>query len=252
MFRVIFTHLRAAWLTLVIIAPAASSADDPVHISQQTTRLGPSELAVIVNDADPVSVKTAQYYSSRRRIPKANVIHVKFTPGRAALTRLEFAEIKQKVDAATPKGVQAYALAWSLPYRVDCMSITTAFALGFDEDYCSRACGPTKPSRYFNSSSHKPYAELGLRPTMALAGKNIEEVKKLIDRGIASDRTFPAGTGYLVSTSDAGRNVRAAIYPDIIQQYWGGPGTCGWSRLILLKTKPRSSSISPASNKSAR
>ena len=223
MFRAIFVQLRAAWLTLMITIPATSGADDTANIRPPTTRLGPSGLAVIVNDADPVSVKTAQYYSARRHIPKANVIHVKFTPGRATLTRMEFAEIKKKVDTATPKGIQAYALAWTLPYRVDCMSITTAFAMGFDEDYCSKACGPTKPSRYFNSSSHKPYDELGLRPTMALAGKNIAEVRKLIDRGIASDRTFPAGTGYLVSTSDTGRNVRAAIYPDIIQQYWGSP-----------------------------
>jgi len=56
---------------------------------------------------------------------------------------------------------------------------------------------------------------------MALAGGTFIEVKKLIDRGVASDHTFPVGTGYLVSTSDKARNVRAANYPEIIQQYLG-------------------------------
>ena len=139
------------------------------------------------------------------------------------MSRAEFQRIKYLVDRAAPTRVQAYALAWTTPYRVECMAVTTAFAVGFDEAYCSKPCAPTKPSPYFNSNSRRPYDDHGLRPTMALAGKDIQEVKRLIDRGVAADRTFPRAVGYLVSTSDKSRNVRAATYADIIPHYLRSP-----------------------------
>ena len=43
----------------------------------------------------------------------------------------------------------------------------------------------------------------------------IAEAKKLIDRGVASDGSNPAGTAYLVSTNDKNRNVRAAGYASV-------------------------------------
>jgi hypothetical protein len=52
---------------------------------------------------------------------------------------------------------------------------------------------------------------------MALAGLNFNNVKALIDRGIEADDSHPSGTGYLLSTSDKARNVRAAAFPHLIQ-----------------------------------
>jgi uncharacterized protein (TIGR03790 family) len=210
-------------LFLMTLTTTASAENNDAQSTgrQQQTGVGPEDLAVIVNDADSVSVKVAEYYVLRRRIPKNNVIHVNFRPDRTSMPRAEFQKIKDAVDVITPRNVQAYALAWTIPYRVECMSITTAFAAGFDEDFCSKTCGPTKQNPYYNSSSHRPYDDYHIRPTMALAGGSFVEVKKLIDRGVASDHTFPGGTGYLVSTSDKARNVRAVNYPEIIQQYLG-------------------------------
>jgi len=208
---------------IVMLVSAESAADSAIQhdIRRERKGLGPEELAVLVNDADPVSVKVAEYYKSSRRIPKTNVIHLNFRPDRASMPRAEFQNIKNVVDAITPRRVQAYALTWTMPYRVECMSITTAFAAGFDEGFCSKTCGPTKLNPYYNSSSHRPYDDYRMRPTMMLAGRSYSEVKRLIDRGVASDHTFPRGAGYLVSTSDMARNVRAVNYPDIIQQYEG-------------------------------
>lgn len=202
---------------------ATAQAEDIAEEEHESSNLGPGSLAIIVNDADPDSLKIAEYYRQRRHIPRANVIHVRFVPGRAILHHVEFEKIKQKVDAAVPNNIQAYVLTWTIPYRVECMSITTAFAEGFNAAFCSEGCGPTKLSPYFNSGSHKPYDDYGMRPTMALAGRNFNEVKKLIDRGVSSDHTFPAGTGYLVSTSDKARNVRGILYPEVIQRYLESP-----------------------------
>lgn len=194
------------------------------------TVLGAENLAVIVNDSDRLSVEIGNYYKLRRKIPDANIIHVRFMPGTPSLSREQFQNIKQLVDKATPRNVQAYALAWTEPYRVDCMSITTAFAAGFNEAFCSKTCGPTKPDPYFNSSSRAPYTDYRWRPTMALAGRSFKEVQELIDRGVASDNTFPHGIGYLVSTSDTARNTRAVIYPDIARQYMSS-----WFDLRIVK-----------------
>ena len=170
------------------------------------------QLGIIVNDDDPDSVAIAAYYQDKRGIPAANLIHVRFKPGRSTLSREEFTNLKRRVDRTTPREVQAYALTWAQPYRVDCMSITAAFAFGFDPAYCASNCQPTRPSPYFNSNVAQPYATYKIRPTMSLAAASVDEAKKLIDRGVAADGSNPAGTAYLVSTTDKARNVRAAGY----------------------------------------
>jgi uncharacterized protein (TIGR03790 family) len=92
------------------------------------------------------------------------------------------------------------------------MSITSAFAFGYDEAFCALRCGRTRRSPYYGSASLMPFTDHGLRPTMMLAGSSLAEVKALIDRGVTADQSWPEGTAYLVSTSDAARNVRAATY----------------------------------------
>lgn len=208
--------LAAAALLLQAAAHAAPA--EPVVVDFPQPALTADALGVIVNDDDPDSVAIAAYYREKRGIPAANLIHVRFAPGRAALTREEFLNLKRQVDRKTPKAVQAYALTWAKPWRVDCMSITSAFAFGFDLAWCASGCKPTKPSPYFNSSVAKPYATYRIRPTMSLAAASVDEAKQLIDRGVAADGSNPDGSAYLVSTSDRARNVRAAGYPALRAQ----------------------------------
>lgn len=214
---------RHQWQILLAVVGLTTNAATAVAGNNAGIGLNAQNLAVIVNDADPLSRQVADYYKKKRSIPSQNIIRVNFPPGQSAISRAEFQGIKSFVDRASPAHVQAYALAWTMPYRVDCMSITTAFAAGFDEAFCSKPCGSTKPNPYFNSTSRRPYVDFGVRPAMALAGKDLMEIQRLIDRGVASDGTFPKATGYLVSTSDTERNVRSASYADIIRQHWKGP-----------------------------
>jgi uncharacterized protein (TIGR03790 family) len=200
-------------LVLSVYPVAAAEKQDHQY---RNAGIGPNELAVIINDLDPLSQKIGNYYQKRRRIPQENMIHIRFKPGGSNLPRAEFIQIKAGVDRQTPAAVQAYALTWAAPYRVDCMGITTAFSAGFDPGFCSSTCGSTKLSPYFNSNSRAPYSDLKMRPTMAIAAANFGEAKKLIDRGVASDNTFPKGAGYLVSTTDKARNVRAILYNEAV------------------------------------
>lgn len=210
-------------LFLFFIFPLAMAAESlphpvPPRVIFPKTSLQADEVAVIVNDLDPVSVEVGDYYRLKRKLPSANVIHVEFEPGKNFMDLADFLRVKGVVDALTPAGVQAFALAWTRPFRVECMSVTTAFAAGFNHSYCAKGCKPTMPSPYFNSPSFRPFGDLGIRPAMLLAGESLEQVKALIDRGVASDSTFPVGTGYLVQTSDPRRNVRAPLFDSIVER----------------------------------
>ncbi|MCY7308353.1 MAG: TIGR03790 family protein, partial [Rhodoferax sp.] len=176
--------------------------------------LNAPELALIVNTADPASVETAAYYRLKRDIPAANVIEVAFAHEVGAMPREEFERVYAEVQKKLPPGIQAFALAWTRPWRAACMGMTAAFAFGYDEAFCSATCGPTRASRYFNGGQGvAPYLPLP-RPAMMLAGESSQEVRRLIDRGVAADYSYPKGTVYLVRTEDAARNVRAVLFED--------------------------------------
>lgn len=198
-------------------ALATSAAAGEARLQLPQTALEPRQLAVVVNESDPLSARIAEYYRVRRGIPAENIVRVKFPADGSTLPRDRFRSVREEVERRTPPQVQAYALAWTKPYRVDCMSITSAFALGFDEAYCARSCGTTKPSGYFNSLSHAPYADHRIRPAMMLAGKTFQDVKRLIDRGTSADFTYPTATGYLLNTGDRKRSVRAPFFGDIVK-----------------------------------
>ena len=138
--------LFLSWAQFAYADPTRAQIPEPPQptVIFPKTSLGPDDLAVIVNDADPLSVEIAQYYQAKRQIPARNMIHIRFTPGATVMSQAEFVKIKAVVDAKTPQQVQAFALTWAKPYRVDCMSITTAFAAGFDKKYCATGCALTK------------------------------------------------------------------------------------------------------------
>ena len=177
------------------------------------------ELAIIVNDNDPVSVAISEYYRTRRHIPEKNILHVQLDSQRVDLSASAFNRLWQQVTQQTPVYVQAYVLAWTKPYKVECMGITAAFAFGFDTRYCASDCQMTATSPYFASPSKYPYDDFKMRPSMMLAGRNFAEVKQLIDRGIRADHSYPTGTAYLLSTTDKSRTARDQFFSKIKQVY---------------------------------
>ncbi len=193
-----------------------------------------SELALVVNQRDPLSVKIAAYYQKKRGIPEGNIIRLAFTPGKRVLSRAEFKKLKSRVDAASGPHIQAYALAWTAPFRVDCMSITSAFALGFDTAYCAQGCKTTRQSDYFNAATTRPWTDSATRPAMMLAARDFEEAKKLIDRGLRADGRVPRGHAYLMETSDKRRSVRAAFYPQI-ERAFGSVLPVHWEKADSIK-----------------
>lgn len=180
--------------------------------------LGPTELAILVAEGDPVSEAIARAYQRSRGVPEANLIRVRLPASSDEIAAADFAALKADMDARLPAAVQATLLTWTAPSRVvgPCtMSITSALALGFDPQWCANTCETTAATAYFGSTSRRPYADFGIRPSMMLGLGTLAEAQALIDRGVAADGSIASGrvrgTGWLVRTSDVARSVR---WPD--------------------------------------
>ncbi|MEW6023498.1 MAG: TIGR03790 family protein [Pseudomonadota bacterium] len=202
--------LRAALLLLLLALHGAAPAPaQPVG----TGGLGPEQLAIVVNDADPASVAVAAYYRERRGIPAANVVHVRIPGKPHSLEPARFRLLKAEIDSQLGPGIQAVLMVWTAPYAVGCNSITAAYTLGFDAALCRDTCAAGQPSAYFNARSRLPFASHGMRLSMLLPTESVAAAKALVDRGVTSGfRPVPASAYYL-TTSEATRNSRAAFFP---------------------------------------
>jgi uncharacterized protein (TIGR03790 family) len=170
--------------------------------------LGPNELGVIYNRDDAASVRIAHYYALRRQIPDRNVIGLA-VPDRDTISRQDLKTLRTAMLETLPTNVQALLLVWSRPYAVECMSVTTAFAAGFQPAFCEPGCGKTLSSPLYDTADWLPADTIGWLPAMLLPSADEGLAKAIIDRGALADGTAPGGTVYLVRTQDAARNVRS-------------------------------------------
>ncbi|MGK5061721.1 TIGR03790 family protein [Janthinobacterium sp. LB3P112] len=175
--------------------------------------LQPSQLAIVINDAEPNSVEVGEYYRHAHAIPAANIVHVSIPNRPAKLSADQFSQLKGRINEQLKPGIQAVLMVWSAPYAVECNSITSAFTLGFDAAQCVKTCDPGKPSAYFNSTVNQPFTQLGLRLSMLLPVDFVEEAKAVVDRGKVSGFAVPRATAYYLRTTEASRNSRAGFFP---------------------------------------
>jgi uncharacterized protein (TIGR03790 family) len=185
----------------------------------------PTEVALLVNDQDPQSLAVAVAYQAARGIPDENVVTFSFPPGNTVMSETDFAALEADLDASIVQPVQALVITWTLPYRVDCMSVTSAFAMGFDLKYCNQtgmSCGETASSAYHKSASVQPWTDFNIRPTMMIAGETLDDALAVIDRGLAADNTFPFSEGYFVRTTDVARSVRWPFF-ELTAMEWNHP-----------------------------
>ncbi|WP_344762894.1 TIGR03790 family protein [Actimicrobium antarcticum] len=204
--------LRSLLFALLVSLSCVGLAAEVVtpHAALQ---LQADQLAVIINDADPLSVQAGEYYREARQIPAQNIIHVRIPGSPRNLSRVAFAKLKQEIDAQLTPSMQAMLMIWTAPYAVECNSITSAMTLGFDAQQCIKTCAPGKPSPYYNAITRQPFTEFGIRPSMLLPTESFEQAKALIDRGVQSGfRVYPS-TAYYLITADKARNSRAAYFP---------------------------------------
>ena len=175
--------------------------------------LTPERLGVVYNRDDAASTRTAAYYASRRRVPPQNVVAISL-PDKAVIDRAELFALRKSLLAALPADVQSLLLIWSKPYAVECMSITTAIAAGYQPGFCEPGCGATTSNPLYDTDGWLPADTVGWLPAMLLPSQDEVLARAVIDRGVQADGSAPKDTVYLVRTPDAARNVRAEGYGD--------------------------------------
>ena len=118
------------WIAIVALAACGSSktaatadASDggAPEVIFPRTGVTSDQMAVLVNDDDPLSVSIAEYYVTARHIPAVNVVHL-HVPAGANLAVASFTPLAAQVDAALAgTDAQAIAITWTQPYAVDYM-----------------------------------------------------------------------------------------------------------------------------------
>jgi uncharacterized protein (TIGR03790 family) len=195
--------LRLTLLLALVLAAAIARADG----------LTADRLGVIYNRNAPSSVRIAQYYAVHRHVPAENLIGLD-VPDRAVINRGELKRLREEMLDKLPSRVQSLLLVWTRPFAVECMSVTTAFAAGYQPGFCEPGCGETTTSEIYNTRGWLPDDTVGWLPAMLLPSQDEALAQAVIDRGIDADASQPAGTVYLVRTQDSKRNVRAEEYAD--------------------------------------
>jgi uncharacterized protein (TIGR03790 family) len=194
----------------------ASVVAAAVLVSSAHAAIDRNTLAILINDADPFSREVGEYYARARDIPLANRIHLRI-PNNSNLPRAAFNALKIDLASRLPDRIQAVAAIWLRPYRVDCMSITSALAFGFDERFCASGCMPTQPSALYDSPTSSPYTDFGIRPAMLVAAGSVAAAKAMIDRGVAASVGERDSVGaYLMTTGDRNRDIRGTAFRHLV------------------------------------
>ena len=182
-------------------------------------------IGILVKNNDALSLRTALLYKQERNIPEAHIFYLDL-PNKSNISPKQFKAAYQTLMDQVGDDIQAFVATWKAPYRVGCMSITSALAFGYDQKWCQpkkKGCFPTPNSVYFNSDSTNPWQDLKIRPTMLLTGKNYEAIHALVQRGVQSDGTRPKGHAYLIQTKDKARSTRAELFKHFAKNFPSHP-----------------------------
>lgn len=127
-----------------VLAPASTNAP-----------LRPFRLGVIVNDADPLSLATAEFHAPVRRTDQQNVIHVDVEHDKSTLNSSTFKHVCGQLKAYSDELIGAHALTSVSPCRANCMSIASVFTFGYALRHCENGYRATAFSRTQQNLSAK-------------------------------------------------------------------------------------------------
>jgi hypothetical protein len=199
------------------------------HVALPKVALESQDMGLLINSNDAYSKAVGAHYAKVRHIPDAHILRVAL-PVTESLNASAFQSFVGVLNATVPPTVQAYALAWRIPFGVcefegrTCdtkMSITSALTLGFNAKWYEPYCTFTGTSPLFRSPSIRYFTDLGMRPAMALAATSVELAVAMIDRAVAADGSrspsdragIPSGLaggadGFMFRTTDRLRSCR--------------------------------------------
>jgi uncharacterized protein (TIGR03790 family) len=197
-------------------------------------------VAVVVNQSSTNSVQLGNYYCERRAVPPQNLLRINWTGGNATWTRSDFETIllDPLLAMLSSRGltnqIDYIVLSMDIPYQVTdpngINATTAALFYGFKTDDCTTNCPANIPGCNLPAASSNAYAaseglfrqtppiDAGSNSWLVtmITSSNLAQARGIIDRGGASDGTFPTQTVWLAKTSDPARNIRYQEFDNTI------------------------------------
>lgn len=202
---------------------------DEVTFALPRRGLNAQDLLLVYNASQPESVAIKDCYVTRRNVPAANIVAVN-APSNAEISEPQAELIRAALDTALTgrDDIQAIALAWRTPWRVDIPAALGNIQKRSISTYLGRLT--ETENVLYDSATTRPWSDHGIRPVMLItpqidaslpAPGVVCDESGLIARGVQADGTFPSSNGYLLRTSDALRSVRYLDFIDTQTQFDG-------------------------------
>ena len=196
-------------------------------------------VVVVVNQNSSNSVLLGNYYCERRGVPPQNMLRLtNWFGGRVVWTNTDFEHCLLKplqsmlVNRGLTNQIDFVLLAMDIPYRVTATngdnSTTAALFYGFKTNDCATCPYPgcTLPDYTSNSyaGSEDIFRNVPQFSTntntflvMMLTSSNLAQAMAIVDRGVASDGTFPTQMVVLGNNqTDPFRTIRHVLFDDAI------------------------------------
>ena len=194
---------------------------------------GPLNTLVVVNSASRDSRALGAYYAEKRGIPPSHLCAIKTD---ARLPTLSLETFEREVRAPILAHIANRQLGAQIHYLVLCMDIptrvenfnglTAALYYGFkpktpDAPTCHLASNSV--NQYYGSetaySSTAGWNQTNAPIPFLLTAADLATARRIVDRSVASDSTFPDALFCLHGSADTARNIRHRMYPVVARQF---------------------------------
>lgn len=192
-------------------------------------------VAVVVNQNSPDSLRLANYYCEMRQIPPQNVLRINWAGNLNAWTESDFASVlvnplmTMLASRRLTNQIDYVVLSMAVPFEVSSSdslawnSTTSSLFYGFKPDptpECSLAPGSaslyTGSEGVFRATPPLNAASNSFLATM-ITSSNLALAKAIVSQGVLSDGVFPTQTVFLTkNVYDPERNVRFVLYDNAI------------------------------------
>jgi uncharacterized protein (TIGR03790 family) len=189
-------------------------------------------VVVIVNQNSTNSVQLGNYYCEQRQVPPQNLLRTSWAGGNVQWTKTDFETVilnpllAMLAARQLTNQIDYVVLSMDFPYLVSDASgingTTSELFYGFKTDGGDSCSLPTASKNayagsegIFRSTPPTSANSNSFLVTM-ITSSNLAQAKLVVDRGVASDFSFPTQTVYLAKSSDFFRNIRYATFDNAI------------------------------------
>lgn len=194
---------------------------------------GPMDTLVVVNGASRDSRALGAYYAEKHGLPPSHVCTIKTDPRSPSISRKFFeSEIQRPIFEHIARHkldgqIHFLVLCMDIPSRVEnANGITAALFYGFkspapDAPQCNVA--PESVNQYYAAetaySSAAGWNRTNAPIPFLLTAADLDTAKRVVDRAVAANASFPDGVFCLYGSGDSARNVRHRTYPVVARHF---------------------------------